>query len=217
MKNLKILLLFIAIISFSAATAQDPTRFQNEVDKYNKMEVENTSDIILFTGSSSIRIWENIDAISKKHNILNRGFGGSQMSDLYYYREELILQYNPKQIFIYEGDNDISDGKSVEIIMADTEKLIAAIRRSLPNVPIVLISPKPSIARKQLKESYEALNKTFEQWASGQNNISFADVWTPMIAKNGEVKDDLFLKDNLHMNDKGYKIWEKVLKPFLLD
>ena len=131
--------------------------------------------------------------------------------------EDPILKYKPKQIFIYEGDNDISNGKTVEVIMADTEKLIAAIRRSLPNVPIVLISPKPSIARKQLKESYENLNKPFEQWARGKVNISFADVWTPMIAKSGEVKDDLFLKDDLHMNDQGYKIWKKVLKPFLLN
>jgi lysophospholipase L1-like esterase len=80
---------------------------------------------------------------------------------------------------------------------------------------VVFISPKPSIARWHLKEKYESYNKAFKAWVDKQNNVQYADVWIAMIDKNGNVLKDIFIQDNLHLNEKGYKIWTSALRKYL--
>ena len=198
-----------------SADAQDPLRFEKEVENITAEAPANKEHIILFTGSSTIRMWKDIQSYFPSHNILNRGFGGSQTSDLIHYVDKLIVQYKPEQIFIYEGDNDLGSGKTTEVILKDSKKLVELIRSKLGNVPIVFITPKPSKARWHLKENYEEYIAALNQWAETQKGVSVADLWTPMLDKNGIVFQDIFLEDGLHMNKKGYDIWGAVIGPLL--
>ena len=43
----------------------------------------------------------------------------------------------------------------------------------------------------------------------------FIDVHTKMLNQAGEPMPEIFLEDSLHMNAKGYDIWQKAIKPFL--
>ena len=214
---------FITLMTFlmcaSFAQGQSPTRFEKEIKKYVEEDISpyQNRDLVIFTGSSSVKAWRTVDENYPKHDIINRGFGGSMMSDLYYYREDLILKYKPKQIFIYEGDNDIANGKSAKVIMKDTKMLVKAIRKALPKVNIVFISAKPSIARWNLKSEYELFNTKLEKYTKRQKNIEFADVWSRMLKEDGELDPTLFIKDGIHMNITGYTIWKNTIAPFLLN
>lgn len=211
-----LLLLFFQFILVTLI-AQDPLRFEKEVhDLVAGDSAINKRKVILFTGSSSIRFWSGLRKDFPNRNVLNRGFGGSEMSDLLYYSESLILKYNPKKIFIYEGDNDINSGKSAEEILANADKLLSLLRAHLPaKVKIIFISAKPSIARWHLKEKYEEFNRKLMVWTSTRKNVLYADVWTPMLDSAGEVRKDLFIEDNLHMNQLGYSIWATVIRKFI--
>ncbi|WOK04852.1 SGNH/GDSL hydrolase family protein [Imperialibacter roseus] len=210
---------FLTALFFGCVTllAQNPQRFQGEIDKYAQ-EAASVSNkkLALFTGSSSIRIWDDMAERFPKKNVLNRGFGGSSMSDLLYYTDELIFKYSPSKIFIYEGDNDIASGKTAEQILTDAKTILAQIREKLPkNVKVYFISAKPSVARWSLKDKYVDFNTQLEAWTKTEANVGYVDVWTPMLQPNGEVMDDIFREDNLHMTSKGYDIWEKVFKKYL--
>lgn len=210
------ILLSVVCVSISLS-AQDPLRFQSEIDKLVLADsAVNHKKLILFTGSSSIRIWKSLETDFPKHNTLNRGFGGSEMKDLLYYAEQLIIKHNPKKIFIYEGDNDINSGKSPEEILKIADQLLSLIRAKLSKkVKIIFISPKPSLARWHLKETYLDYNKKLKEWTDQHKKVSFVDVWTPMLDSNGEVLKDIFIEDGLHLNEKGYKIWASTIKGFL--
>lgn len=173
------------------------------------------SNVILFTGSSSIRLWKDLTSSFPNHHVLNLGFGGSEMADLLYYTDELILPLRPIQIFIYEGDNDISKGRSEDQIIALADSILARIQTQLPKTEVIFISPKPSLARWHLKENYQSFNKVFKAWIDKQNNVRYADVWTPMTDENGNVLKDIFIQDNLHLNEKGYKIWTDVIRKYI--
>lgn len=209
-------LLLFAFLSFTL-TAQDPLRFEKEVNTLVAGDsAVSKKKLILFTGSSSIRMWKSLAQDFPQHNVLNRGFGGSEMSDLLYYNRQLILNYKPRKIFIYEGDNDINSGKTPEVILADAAKLLASIRSNLPaKVKVYFISPKPSISRKQLRSQYEDYNQKLRDWCSRQKGVTYIDVWTPMLDGKGEFRTDLFLEDNLHMNRTGYEIWKQVIAKYL--
>jgi lysophospholipase L1-like esterase len=197
--------------------SQDVPRFQTEVNKLIAGDsAVNKKNVILFTGSSSIRIWTSLNADFPTANVLNRGFGGSQMSDLIDYVDKLIVSYHPKQIFIYEGDNDLGAGKSSNEILTDADRLLVSIRKQLPRkVHVFFISAKPSILRWPLRDKYVDFNRKLEAWAKKKKNVTYIDVWTPMLDSDGKVMADLFMEDGLHMNKKGYEIWAKVIGPFI--
>jgi lysophospholipase L1-like esterase len=211
-----IFFIFFTLFSFTLP-AQDPLRFDKEV---NALVAGDTAvdkkKLILFTGSSSIRMWNDLKVDFPKHNALNRGFGGSEMADLLYFAQPLIVNYKPVKIFIYEGDNDINSGKSAEEILKSAEDLLAIIRRDLPKkVRVVFISPKPSLVRSHLKDKYEDYNQKLKEWCDKQKRVQYADVWTPMLDSTGKVIPDLFIEDGLHMNRKGYDIWKQVIEKYL--
>jgi len=202
---------------FILGISQDPGRFINEVDiiqkKYDTLW-DSSKETIVFTGSSSIRTWNNLDALFLDHEIINTGFGASQATDLLAYANELILAYKPYQVFIYEGDNDIAANKRPKEIVNTTLAIIKRIREKRRDTQIILIAAKPSIIRWSLKRKYKNLNRKFKRLCKKDNLLQFADVWKPML-QGRKLKQDIFEDDGLHMNAKGYEIWYKVIKPFI--
>jgi lysophospholipase L1-like esterase len=178
----------------------------------SEIDIENP---VLFVGSSSFRIWKNVADDLGDKRIVNNGFGGSHFSDLIYYMEELVFAYQPRAIFIYEGDNDFGDNKSIEETMRDAKSAYEMIRQKMPEVPVYFVSPKPSVLRAHLSESYIVFNQWLNYWVQDKPNTYFVDVWNPMMKTDGTLDESLFLKDNLHMNAKGYAIWTKVIKPIV--
>jgi len=207
-------LLFIFLVSLSAKSQLSFKAEVDEIQKKHKHLIKNGKEHIVFTGSSSIRIWQNLNKIFNNSDIVNTGFGGSKASDLLYYIEELILDFNPTKVVIYEGDNDINSGQSIDFIYENILKIIQKINVKNSNVKIIIISAKPSITRWHLREKYIILNKKYKDLATKSKNIQFADTWSAMI-ENGDLKKNIFISDGLHLNAKGYEIWERVIKSVL--
>lgn len=169
----------------------------------------------VFTGSSSVRLWRNLQEEFPTIPIINSGFGGSQASDLLIHLDELVIRYSPKKVFIYEGDNDISAGKEAAQIMRDIDSLVIGILQKLPETNIVLISAKPSPSRWELKTSYTVLNDLMRQYATTHKQVDFMNVWDVMLDNTGRPISEIFIGDSLHMNEKGYAIWNKSVIPFM--
>ena len=209
--------LFFFLFTTLSLSAQDDLPFKDEVERIQEQVTskwDSDQPTIVFTGSSSVRLWKNLQERFPDKQILNTGFGGSQSSDLEIYLNELILNYNPKQVFIYEGDNDISSKKRPRAIVGTIHDIIKELLRKKPELEIVLISPKPSISRWHLKRRYMRLNKRLNKLASEIKNVRFADVWSVMTIKR-KLKAHLFIEDGLHMNPQGYELWYNVLKDYV--
>jgi len=209
-------IIFLLLATF-ISNAQDPTRFKEQVDELANKEYNFSNDkkLVVFTGSSSVRMWKDVEDYFPEYNVINNGFGGSQFSDLLFFYNEMFLKLKPDILFIYEGDNDINDNKKPGKILKEAKQLVAIIQNDLPNTRIVFISPKPSIARVHLKNKYITFNNKLERYCNRTKNADFVDVWTPMLDKQGNVFKDIFLEDGLHMNKKGYDIWGNVIGEFL--
>ena len=209
MKNA--ILYLILIFSFSAKSQMNFKSEVNAIQEKNKHLIKTENKHVVFTGSSSIRIWENLFEIFKDSTIVNTGFGGSKASDLLYYIDELVINFNPKKVVIYEGDNDINSGQEINFIYKNILKIIERIKDKNDKIKIILISAKPSISRWHLRDKYIQLNQKYRELANKSDFIEFADTWSVMI-ENGVLKKDIFIEDGLHLNEKGYEIWEKTLK-----
>lgn len=212
--------LFVLIIpcifaSFSASS-QRPKRLLEDVialqKKYDTLWAPG-KDTYVFVGSSSIRFWESLPGLFPEKQIVNSGFGGSMANDLLAYLEELVLDYEPSKVFIYEGDNDIFEKKCPAKVVRQTRRIIRRIQENNGPTPIVLIGAKPSIVRWHLKKRYEKLNRKLSELSSNETLVSYMHVWDAMVDEEG-IREELFLEDGLHMNEQGYAIWEHIIKPF---
>lgn len=208
-------LLFFLSLNFPLLAQE---QWEESIQNFEKMDKEKQPEpgAVLFVGSSSIAMWKDVADYFPEEKVLNRGFGGSRFTDLIYYANRVIYPYQPSMVFVYEGDNDLAAGDTPKAILKEAKKLRKMIAKNLgKDVPVIFIAPKPSVARWNLKEEYEVLNGMLEKYTDKTAHTEFADVWTPALDENGKVFEDIFLEDNLHMNAKGYKIWQQVLLPFM--
>lgn len=173
---------------------------------------------ILFVGSSSFRLWKNIGSYFPGYTIINRGFGGSSLPNMIRYAGDIIFPYEPKQILIYCGENDLAGDTSLypSQVAQRFFDLFELIRSKYKKVPIAYVSMKPSPSRKHLMAKYNVANVMIKDFLRKKKRTVYIDVYKAMLKDDGTPMTDIFLEDNLHMNAKGYEIWQKLITPHLL-
>jgi lysophospholipase L1-like esterase len=206
---------FLILINLSVFAQEQA--FEKEVnglvEKYKNTKWEKGG--IVFTGSSSIRLWKTLEEDFPKANIVNTGFGGSQTHDILRYLDEVLIDFEPKKVFIYVGENDINAGKPVRQVMSEYAVLMERVKNKLPEVEFYFIGTKPSPSRWEKRGQMMALNEETKMMAKNKEKVTYIDVWTPMLDKTGNPNVDLFVTDMLHMNEKGYEIWVKAVKSYV--
>lgn len=194
--------------------------FADEIAAFKKQDSVQAppKHAILFVGSSSFRMWTNLQQSFPKHTVINRGFGGSCLPDVIRYANDIILPYQPRQIVIYCGENDLasSDTVTAKMVYSRFVQLYKIIRRKMPVVPIVYVSIKPSPSRAKLMPAMKESNRLISSFLRTQKHTVFVDVFSAMLKADGTSDTSLFIEDNLHMNAAGYAIWQKMIEPYLL-
>lgn len=211
-----------ALLTASAAEEApygDPKRFESAVCAFEAHEAKAPppKGAIVCAGSSSIRGWHKTIAEDLAPlEVVPRGFGGSNMNDLLHYLDRLVIPHAPKGVVIYEGDNDVAQGVPPAVIRDAFVAVAKNLRNALPDVRIYFLSIKPSVARWSLWPQMQEANALIEAVCDTDDALVYVDVSTPMLDEDSQVRPELFLADNLHMNREGYRIWRDVLKPILL-
>lgn len=214
-----VFLFFFMLLGFMGISFSQEVPFENEVKEITQRIKRDGYQIgsTLFTGSSSIRLWESLSTDFPEYPIINTGFGGSKASDLKRHLYPLVLQFKPSRVFIYEGDNDIQAGLSPEEIMSDLEQIVLRIQVVDPSTQVFLISAKPSPSRWDKKENYLELNEAMKDFCNQKEGVEFVNVWDIMLDENGTPISDIFIQDQLHMNGKGYALWKKVFAKYFTE
>jgi len=169
---------------------------------------------LLFVGSSSIRMWELKSSFPKQKTI-NHGFGGSELEDSLYFADRIIIPHAPAMVLLYAGDNDINKGKTANRVVDDYKKFIAKIHATLPKTRIIFLPIKPSLSRWEKWPEMKKANLAIQDLSKKNPLLVYLDTATPMLGDDGKPMPDLFKKDGLHLNNKGYQIWNKVVKNLL--
>lgn len=219
-KHLLLKYLLCFVLGISGLKVQSQRIYDNDIrafvvaDSLHPPGAETT----LFTGSSSIRMWDGIEDYFPGLPLSQRGFGGSTIDDLVYYAPQIILPYTWKQIVIYCGENDLANDPTLttDSLFANFKTLFRIIRSHQENVPILFISLKPSNNRLVHLARFKEANEKIRQFLEQQPNSQFVDIWPLMLNEKGLPDSNLFLDDGLHMNAKGYVRWTQELKKYLI-
>ncbi|MCE9558941.1 MAG: hypothetical protein K8R88_08315 [Armatimonadetes bacterium] len=170
---------------------------------------------IVFIGSSSILGWKTLQKDFPAHNVINRGFGGSIISDSVRNAQRIVTPYRPEMVVFFAGSNDISAGHSAETVFADYQAFVQKVREKLPTVRIAFISISPAPSRAKFLEIDRTANTLIRNFCLQGDNLAFIDIVPLMLDANGAHRPELYGADRLHMNPDGYAIWRKAVLPFL--
>lgn len=207
-----------ALIAVSITTfAEDnPERWEETIAAFEAQDQEHPPEPggMLFLGSSSIRMWDLEEWFPDMH-VLNRGFGGSQISDSIHYFDRVVAPYEPSAIVFYAGDNDVAVGKPAARVAGDFETFSGKMWAALPETEIYFIGIKPSTARWELYPEMKKANEAVAAQAAEEPRLTYVDIEDAMLGEDGIPRKDLLLKDGLHMTDEGYRIWTELVKAAL--
>jgi lysophospholipase L1-like esterase len=219
MKKIKLFLFLFLVASIVQAQEQKPP-FWDDIQAFKKQDSIHFPGVnkILFVGSSSFTMWKDVQDYFPKYAIINRGFGGSTLLDQLRYINDVVFRYRPRQIIFYCGENDLasSDTVTARMVFNRFRQWFDLVRKKFPRVTIVYISMKPSPSRQLLLGKMREGNRLIGNFLKKQKRTGFVDVYKEMIDDEGKPIKELFLEDNLHMNKKGYAIWQKLIEPYLL-
>jgi len=194
----------------------DPNRFAKQIDTFTAWDSQNAvpAEPILFVGSSSTRLWKTRQSFPDLP-VINRGFGGSHISDVIHFTDRIVLPYKPKLIILYAGDNDVAGGKSAAQVLCDYRRFVELVHAELPATRIIFLTIKPSNSRWSLWPEMNKANNLIRSFSDKSGRLFFADLGTPLLGDDGKPDDGFFLDDRLHLNAKGYRVWTKALRPVI--
>jgi lysophospholipase L1-like esterase len=220
MNHFRSIVIILILSGFSYCFAQESQYpYYQDIQKFRQNDSVNPPPlhVILFAGSSTFTLWKDVQDYFPGHTIINRGFGGSTLADQIHYVESVVFPYSPHQIVIYCGENDLASNDSITFLEVCDRfvKWFSIVRAKFPGVRITYVSMKPSPSRWYLAEKFIHGNRCIRGFIKSQKNADYVDVWSKMLDKSDRPDSTLFLDDRLHMNEKGYRIWQKAIKPKL--
>jgi lysophospholipase L1-like esterase len=203
--------------SQKSSETPSPLRFEDEIKAMEESDQKSfpAPGGILFVGSSSIRLWKSLAEDFPNLPVLNRGFGGALIGEVLYYSERIILPYQPRLIVLYIGGNDVAQGIPPEKILATFRTLTDKIHARLPQTRLLYISINPSIARWHLDAQNRQTDERIGSYIARSDWIGFINARPKMLGANGQPRPDLWISDNLHLNETGYRLWKEILTPYL--
>ncbi len=216
----RIVATFLAFLApFIVARAEPPpvNRFEKEIAAYEAADKHSPppQGAIIFTGASGIRLWKTLAEDFPGLTVINRGFGGSQLSDSIYFAERIVIPYHPKAVVIQAGGNDLNAGKTPEQVLADFQAWAMKVRAALPDVRLVYLGQGPSPARWAQREKQQQANQLVRDYIANEKNMFFVDIWAACLAADGEPRPELYVADKLHPSAEQYQIRAKLIRPSL--
>ncbi len=159
--------------------------------------------------------WTDVGTYFPGHQVINRGFGGAQLTDVLHYTDRIVLPYAPKTILLNAGGNDLAAGKSPEQIRDAARAFITKVHTTLPDTRIFCLGVPPvrrSSSSPEVLAVIRALNTLLAELASSEKNVEFIDPFPAFLDAQGQPRPDLFVEDGTHFSPKGYAEMRDLLK-----
>ncbi|MEI8074145.1 MAG: GDSL-type esterase/lipase family protein [Bacteroidota bacterium] len=210
----------LLIVCVGSLRAQTSPAYWSDIQTFKKADSTRMPDpnSILLIGSSSFTKWKDVNEYFPGYPMLNRAFGGSTLVDVIRYAYDIIMPYRPKQVLIYCGENDLASKDSISAteVLTRVKTLFEIIRTNFPTAAIGYVSIKPSPVRASIQVKVKQANKAIKAFFKLQKNAAFIDIYDAMLDAKGQMREELYVGDRLHMKPAGYEIWKKIMQPYLV-
>jgi hypothetical protein len=208
---------FLASCNVSRKYTKEATdKWEKDIVKFEQLDKseKDPANAILFIGSSSIRMWSTLKEDVAPYPVIQRGFGGSKFSDLAVYADRIVCPHQFRALVIYVGNDITGDkaDKSPEEVVRLFCTIVKTVRKKNADQPIFLIEITPTKSRWAVWPTIKQANLLLKGTCSKLRNTYFIETASAYLNKDGEPRNELFIKDMLHQNHDGYIIWGDLIR-----
>jgi len=203
--------------ALAGEAGNDFGKWEKEIAAYEQSDHTNPApkNAVVFIGSSTIARWKSLAADFPEQQVINRGFGGSEIVDSTHFADRVIFPYAPRMVLLRAGGNDLWAGKTAEVVFEDFKQFVETVHARLPQAEIAFISLSPSIARWKQGDKEKALNSMVESYIRAKPFLKYIETYPMVLGTDSEPRPDLFVADKLHFNAAGYKLLAERVRPYL--
>ncbi|HMD47818.1 MAG TPA: GDSL-type esterase/lipase family protein [Bryobacteraceae bacterium] len=189
-----------------------PERWKSRVEQMLRQDAQNPpkKEAVMFVGSATIAGWD-LKHYFPQFETINRGIGGSMISESTYYADQLVVPFKPSTIVFYSGDNDTAYGMPNEMIADDFRKFVTKIHAALPDTQMVVIAIRPSIARLAVWDAVQAANEQMRAICAKDSKLQFVDLTQMLLTADGQPRRELLREDLHHLNKDGFDLVSPVV------
>lgn len=203
------------------ARSEDPLVWEEDVADLEAKTAGRypAGEAVVFVGSSSIRLWDSLEEDMAPVPALRHGFGGAKLNDVVHYAPRLVTAYRPRAVVVFAGTNDIQPGavKPPEVLLERYRAFVDTVRAAEPGLPVYFIAITPSIMRWKVWDAAQETNRLIAEWSATQPALYVIDTGDALLGPDGKPDRDNYIFDGLHLSDRGYALWTRLIRPPLLD
>jgi lysophospholipase L1-like esterase len=176
----------------------------------------------VFVGSSTIAHWTSLERDMAPFPALNRGINGARLGQVAHYVGRLVLGYAPRVVVVYAGENDLAGvagsrrSTPAQVAIA-FRALCDAIHRAQPQVPVCFLSIKPARRRSEHAAAFHAANDLVRAACASDPRLRFIDIAPALLDASGRPREDVFERDGIHLNERGYASLTAAVKPVVAE
>lgn len=185
-----------------------------------KYDADERQGEIIFYGASNFKLWTEMENDLSDYKVQNHAFGGSTDKLLVEYADKLLYPYNPSIVFFQTGSNDYvslsgTNEEKVKACLDYKKQMFDTFHEKCPNAKFVVMSGLLLPGRSEYTELTQMVNDELEEYCNSKDYMYFVDS-EDMTYQNGEYREDLFIKDGIHLNHTGQLLWrDEYIKPAL--
>jgi hypothetical protein len=187
-----------------------------EIEAFEVLNVarEYKENAILFIGSSSIRLWKTLENDMKPYPVIQRGYGGAHFRDMIFFTNRILADHSLSMVVCFVA-NDISGSpkdSSPKEVLQMFKIFVKQVRIKHPTIPIMQIAVTPTKSRWKKWKKINKVNNLIKTYCEKTKNLYFIDTIPAFLDDNGQPKPEWFINDQLHLNKRGYEVWNDIIK-----
>ena len=180
------------------------------VEKFISEQDSIEENSLIFLGNSITEGYD-LQKFFPNHKTVNRGISSDHIDGVIDRLDICLGDATKANLFVLIGINDIGAGRSEAAIKYLYKALVDAIvKKKAYDVYLQSILPTSPRWKNCDPEMIVNINAYIKSLA-GENGLNFVDIYPLFLKANSNYVIDEYMRDGLHPNDAGYKIWTEHL------
>lgn len=188
-----------------------------------RVAAQNKPDNLYVLLGDSISLWFPKELLPAEKTWLNQGISGETTLGLLR-RLNSLDETEPKALFVMIGINDLLKGISDDTVLANQRLIVRYLKSAHPNTTIIVQSILPHGGEDATWEGrdrllalpnrrIQALNDQLKDMTQSEN-VLYLNLYPLFADEQGQLKME-FSTDGLHLNRRGYVLWNTALQVFI--
>jgi hypothetical protein len=167
-------------------------------------------DSIVLVGNSFFVDWPNIAADLAPFPVINNALAGFELRDIVNNADKLVLPYNPTDVIVFAGLEDLIDGRMPREVFHDYHRLADLVHVSSPKTVVSYLSLIVTPETWEIRDAIRVTNHLIAAYTKDHPQTNYIDIHSAAVEPSGKPRQEHF-DDGRRPSRDGYAAWAPII------